>query len=116
MIPWLLVVELLSRSGKKLSQLVGERIQAYPCSGEINYRVTDAKVCIQKIQDHFSPMCLKQEDIDGLSMEFADWRFNLRMSNTEPLLRLNVEARGDAALVKLRLNEIEEMIKVPTQC
>jgi len=116
MIPWLLVVELLSRSGKRLSQLVGERIQAYPCSGEINYHVTDAKVCIQKIRDHFASTCLKREDIDGLSMEFADWRFNLRMSNTEPLLRLNVEARGNAELVKTRLNEIEKLIKVPVQC
>jgi phosphomannomutase/phosphomannomutase/phosphoglucomutase len=111
MIPWLLVVELLSRSGKKLSQLVGERIQAYPCSGEINYRVTDAKVCIQKICDHFAPTCLKREDVDGLSIEFADWRFNLRMSNTEPLLRLNVETRGRADQVKVHLTEIEKIIK-----
>jgi len=114
MIPWLLVLELLSRSGKKLSQLVGERIAAYPCSGEINYRVTEAKESIRKVREHFSASSPLLDETDGLSMEFADWRFNLRMSNTEPLLRLNVEAKGNTALVKTHLNEIEELIKDST--
>jgi len=113
MIPWLLVTELLSRSGKKLSQLVGERIKTYPCSGEINYRVTDAKICIRKVQDHFTPLCIKREETDGLSMEFTDWRFNLRMSNTEPLLRLNVETRGDTGQVNKHLSDIEALISSP---
>ena len=111
MIPWLLVVELLSRSEKKLSRLVSERIKAYPCSGEINYRVQDAKISIQQVRDCFTPACLILDETDGLSMEFADWRFNLRMSNTEPLLRLNVETRADAAQVKVHLSEIEKIIK-----
>ena len=110
MIPWLLVAGLLGDSGKPLSALVVERMAAYPCSGEINYRVADAKQCIQKIQDYFSPTCLVLDETDGLSMEFADWRFNLRMSNTEPLLRLNVEARGDSALVVKYVSLIQGLL------
>jgi phosphomannomutase len=113
MIPWLLVTELLSRSGKKLSQLVSERINAYPCSGEINYRVIDTKTSIRKVQDHYATTCVSRDETDGLSMEFIDWRFNLRTSNTEPLLRLNVEARGNSALVKQHLSAIENIIKAP---
>jgi phosphomannomutase len=113
MIPWLLVAELICNSGRSLSTLVAERIAAYPCSGEINYQVIDAKASIQKVLDHFAPSCLKRDDTDGISMEFTDWRFNLRTSNTEPLLRLNVEARGDSALVGKHLNTIEKLIKTP---
>ncbi len=111
MIPWLLVAELVSRSGKPLSELVAERMSAYPCSGEINYRVTDAKASIKKVLDHFTPTCIKRDETDGVSMEFSEWRFNLRMSNTEPLLRLNVEARGDAALVATQVSAIEKLIQ-----
>ena len=110
MIPWLLVVELLSRSGNTLSKLVGERINAYPCSGEINYRVVDAKSSMQKIWRHYSPSCILVDETDGLSMEFKDWRFNLRTSNTEPLLRLNVETRHDAQATKRHVSEIEALI------
>ncbi len=113
MIPWLLVAELVSLTGKPLSALVAERMAAYPCSGEINYRVADANASIRKVLEYFTPSCLKRDDTDGISMEFADWRFNLRMSNTEPLLRLNVEARGDAALVEKRVREIEQLIGAP---
>lgn len=111
MIPWLLVAELVSRSGKPLSDLVTERMSAYPCSGEINYRVVDAKASIKKVLDHFMPACTKRDETDGVSMEFSGWRFNLRMSNTEPLLRLNVEARGDAALVATQVSAIEKLIQ-----
>jgi len=111
MIPWLLVAELISISGKPLSGLVAERVRAYPCSGEINYRVADANASIHKVLEHFQSSCLKRDETDGVSMEFADWRFNLRMSNTEPLLRLNVEARGDAALVARQVKEIENLIR-----
>jgi len=119
MIPWLLVTELLSRSGKRLSQLVGERIAAYPCSGEINYRVDDVKQTIERILQHYvspSPAGVGVREIpvvdrtDGVSVEFPDWRFNLRGSNTEPLLRLNVETRGDIALMEKRTAEIAELI------
>jgi len=122
MIPWLLVTELLSRSGKRLSQLVGERIAAYPCSGEINYRVDDVKQTIERILQHYvSPSPAGGgagvreipvvDRTDGVSVEFPDWRFNLRGSNTEPLLRLNVEARGREGLMKARVAEIAGKIE-----
>ncbi|MDP2804932.1 MAG: phosphomannomutase CpsG [Gallionellaceae bacterium] len=111
MIPWLLVVELLSRSGKKLSQLVGERIQAYPCSGEINYRVTDVTQSIEHVLQHYQLQNPIIDRTDGISVEFADWRFNLRGSNTEPLLRLNVETRNNFPAVLEHVNMIETLIK-----
>ncbi len=111
MIPWLLVTELVSRTGKSLSSLVAERMRAYPCSGEINYRVADAKASISKVLEHFKPSCIKRDETDGVSMEFADWRFNLRMSNTEPLLRLNVETRSNPVLLEQRVKEIERLIQ-----
>jgi phosphomannomutase/phosphomannomutase/phosphoglucomutase len=111
MIPWLLVTELLSRSGKRLSKLVDERIAAYPCSGEINYRVNDVKQTIERILSHYLPQDPVVDRTDGVSVEFPTWRFNLRGSNTEPLLRLNVEARGDAALMAARTEEIAGLIK-----
>ncbi|MBU3903142.1 MAG: phosphomannomutase CpsG [Gammaproteobacteria bacterium] len=111
MIPWLLVTELLSRSGKRLSKLVDERIAAYPCSGEINYRVHDVKQTIERILSHYLPQDPVVDRTDGVSVEFPTWRFNLRGSNTEPLLRLNVEARGDAALMAARTEEIAGLIK-----
>ncbi|MDH2917868.1 MAG: phosphomannomutase CpsG [Sideroxydans sp.] len=110
MIPWLLVSELLSRSGKSLSQLVSERIAAYPCSGEINYRVADVAHSIERVLQHYLPMNPVVDRTDGVSVEFADWRFNLRGSNTEPLLRLNVEARGDVKLMQQRTAEIAKLI------
>jgi phosphomannomutase/phosphoglucomutase len=112
MIPWLLVTELLSRNGKRLSQLVGERIKAYPCSGEINYRVNDVKQTIERILQHYLPHNPKIDRTDGVSAEFADWRFNLRGSNTEPLLRLNVESRGNISLLAIGLAEVAELIKL----
>ena len=111
MIPWLLVTELMATTGKSLSQLVGERMAAYPCSGEINFRVGDVAGTIRKIRDAvsgFSPVDM--DTTDGLSMEFADWRFNLRGSNTEPVLRLNVESRGDAALMETKTRELWQLI------
>jgi len=111
MIPWLLVAELISVSGKPLSALVSDRMQAFPCSGEINYRVPDAKISLRNVLDHFTPSCLKLDETDGISMEFREWRFNLRMSNTEPLLRLNVESRGDARLVDAQVKAIEQLIQ-----
>lgn len=106
MIPWLLVIELISRSGKTLSQLVDERIQRFPSSGEINRRIEDAAAAIAKVQNHYQPLALSSDFTDGLSLEFADWRFNLRCSNTEPLVRLNVESRGDEALMQAKTEEL----------
>ncbi|MGD9171245.1 MAG: phosphomannomutase CpsG [Candidatus Thiodiazotropha sp.] len=112
MIPWLLVVELVSATGSPLSELVGERMAAYPCSGEINYRVQDVTSSINAVKSHFqsSPSPDHIDTTDGLSMEFPDWRFNLRASNTEPLLRLNVETLGKRTQVAERVTEIEAII------
>ena len=111
MIPWLLVAELLGRSGKKLSQLVGERIKACPCSGEINYRVNDVAGTIGHVLEHYLSQNPVIDRTDGVSVEFADWRFNLRGSNTEPLLRLNVETRGDSSAVLQHVHTIEALIR-----
>jgi phosphomannomutase/phosphoglucomutase len=112
MIPWLLVTALMSVSGKTLSQLVDERIAAYPCSGEINYKVDDVKAELGKVYDHYAPHCSNIDRTDGISLEFAEWRFNLRGSNTEPLLRLNVESRRDPQLVAAKVKEIESLLSV----
>jgi len=121
MIPWLLVSELISKTGSPLSKLVGKRMAAYPCSGEINYKVKDPQETINAIKDYFLTTSVnsmsfrgnnpKTDTTDGISLEFPDWRLNLRASNTEPLLRLNVEARGDSRLVNERVSEIEKLIK-----
>jgi phosphomannomutase len=110
MIPWLLVLELMSRTGKPLSSLVGERMRLFPASGEINRKVSDAGSVIRKIENLYRDDALSVEHTDGLSMEFADWRFNLRSSNTEPVLRLNVESRGDEALMNRKTEELLETI------
>ncbi len=93
MIPWLLVIALMSRTGKSLSALIHEYQEKYPASDEINTRVGDAAEVMQKIESEYMTDDAKVDRIDGVSLEYADWRFNLRMSNTEPLLRLNVESR-----------------------
>jgi phosphomannomutase/phosphomannomutase/phosphoglucomutase len=111
MIPWLLVAELMSRQGKKLSELVGARMTAYPCSGEINYRVSDAKVVLKAVKTGYAEQALHEDATDGLSLEFSSWRMNVRSSNTEPLLRLNIESRGNAALVADQVEIIERIIK-----
>lgn len=109
MIPWLLVCSLLSRTGKPLSHLVGERMRRYPISGEINSIVGDPDDAIERVRRHFSEG--EQEMLDGLSVEFSDFRFNIRKSNTEPLLRLNVETRGDRALLQEKTTEILRLIR-----
>src|SRR5690606_29163341 len=111
MIPWLLVAELMSRQGKTLSELVGARMAAYPCSGEINYRVSDAKVVLKAVKTGYAEQALHEDATDGLSLEFSSWRMNVRSSNTEPLLRLNIESRGNAALVAGQVELIERIIE-----
>jgi len=110
-IPWLLVLELISRRGKSLSQLVDERMRAYPCSGERNDIVNDAAHILKKIEEHYAASADIVEKIDGLSMSFGNWRFNLRMSSTEPVIRLNVEARADEALMQGKTKELLGLIK-----
>ena len=111
MIPWLLVAELISTSGKSLSRLVGEMEAAYPCSGEINYSVSDPIEATAKVEKHFSGDNPGTDTTDGLSLEFPEWRMNLRASNTEPLLRLNVESRRNGELVKMKVAEIEHILR-----
>lgn len=111
MIPWLLVTALMSETGKTLAQLVDERIAAFPCSGEINYRVDNIPAAIERVRAHFAAQLPAIDTTDGLSMEFADWRFNLRGSNTEPLLRLNVETRRDANALDQHVNKLEGLIQ-----
>ena len=106
MIPWLLVIELISKSGKKLSQLVDERMLLFPASGEINRTIAQPEAAIELVKEHYQNKALLVDYTDGLSMEFGNWRFNLRCSNTEPLVRLNVESRGDEALMLAKTEEI----------
>ena len=106
MIPWLLVVELVCRKGEPLSALVDKRIAAFPSSGEINLTVSDAGEVIAAIEQQFTPGSVDVDYTDGLSISFADWRFNLRASNTEPVIRLNVESRGDAALMQAKTDAL----------
>ena len=110
MIPWLLVVQMLSETNQPLSALVEQRMQAYPASGEINFVVDDAASLIGSIERHYADRSHLIDHTDGLSMEFADWRFNLRASNTEPILRLNVEARRDASLMRSMTQELSGLI------
>jgi phosphomannomutase len=106
MIPWLLVTELMSRRRASLSSLVGERIAQFPASGEINRRVDDAAARIAAALERYGGKALKIDRTDGVGIEFEDWRFNLRSSNTEPLLRLNVESRGDEELMRRKTAEL----------
>jgi len=110
MIPWLLVAELLSTSGRSLSELVGERIAKFPASGEINREVEDADATLQKLYAAFSSDAIEVDDVDGYCFEFPEWRFNIRMSNTEPVVRLNVESRASLSLMKEKTAEILAII------
>lgn len=105
-IPWLLVLELMSRRGQPLSKLVDERIAKFPCSGELNRTVADPAALLRRIEERFSDQALTLDKTDGLSMEFAQWRFNVRSSSTEPVVRLNVEARADAELMRAKTAEL----------
>ncbi|MCS4505110.1 phosphomannomutase [Arhodomonas aquaeolei] len=106
MLPWLLVAELIGRTGKPLSQLVDERIARFPASGEINREIADPAAAIAAVEAEYGAEAVAVDHTDGVSIEFADWRFNLRMSNTEPVVRLNVETRGDRALMRAKTDEL----------
>ena len=110
MIPWLLVVALMSQSGKSLSQLVDERMAAFPASGEINRTISDPPALLRKVEQHYAGEALAVDHTDGLSMTFDTWRFNLRASNTEPVVRLNVESRADMPLLQLKTRELLDMM------
>jgi phosphomannomutase len=110
MVPWLLVLELICTTGKPLSQLVEECIAKFPASGEINREVDDAKAVIENVLAQYKDGAVDIDYTDGVSVSFPDWRFNLRMSNTEPVIRLNVESRGDQSLMEARTEEILAMM------
>ncbi len=106
MIPWLLVAELISTSGKSLSELVGGRMAMFPASGEINREVEDAAATLEALRERYSGDAINVDDLDGYSFEFENWRFNIRMSNTEPVVRLNVETRADQVLLEEKTAEV----------
>jgi len=109
LIPFLLLLELLTLENKSLSELVGEMIRSFPCSGEVNSRIDNPEKKLDELKDKYSDGRL--EEVDGVSIEYSNWRFNVRMSNTEPLLRLNVESRGDETLMKEKTKELLEFIR-----
>jgi len=109
MLPFLLVARLVSQSGRSLGDLVGAMIENYPCSGELNFKVSSVPETLLRVEKHFSKGNV--DKLDGLSIEFPEWRFNLRGSNTEPVIRLNAEARGDRNLLKAKTEEVVAVIK-----
>ena len=111
MVPWLLVVELMLVQDKTLAELVDERMIAFPASGEINSTVADPDKLINSIRLQYEAEAISIDNTDGLSMECSDWRFNIRRSNTEPVVRLNVESKGDVALMELKTAELLSLIK-----
>ena len=110
MIPWLLVTMLMSKRHQTLSKLVQERSAAFPCSGEINRQVDDPHAVLNTIQQHYKSLAQEIDFTDGVSMSFPNWRFNLRLSNTEPIIRLNVESRADKALMTAKTEELLALI------
>ena len=111
MIPMLLILSLLSETGQSLSRLVGDLRAAYPSSGEINFRLADPGAAEAAVEAAYGPQASATDRLDGLSLTFADWRLNLRRSNTEPVLRLNAEARGDRALLAQKVAELRQLIE-----
>ena len=110
MIPWLLIAELVSRSGRSLGDWVKNRFDAFPSSGEINFKVDDASKAIESVLSAYRADALSIDETDGVSLAFNAWRFNLRRSNTEPLVRLNVEGRGNADALEEHVNAIAGLL------
>ena len=111
MIPWLLIAELVSISGQSLGNLVADQYMAFPSSGETNYRVKDAKASMARVLEAYRHDAISLDESDGLSLAFEDWRFNLRSSNTEPLIRLNIESYGDASKLDARVADIANILR-----
>ena len=111
MIPMLLVMDLISRKDSSLKAEVEKRMARYPSPGEINSTVDDADTAIARVLAHYEPDALTVDTTDGISVEFADWRFNLRKSNTEPVVRLNLETRADPELMQRRTDELLALIR-----
>ncbi|MDG9773058.1 phosphomannomutase CpsG [Klebsiella michiganensis] len=111
MIPWLLVAELICNKNQTLSHLVSDRMKAYPASGEINSSLADPKTAIERVLEKYKANAVSIDYTDGISVEYPNWRFNLRSSNTEPVVRLNVESRGDQDLMVEKTNEILALLR-----
>ncbi|TXR53358.1 phosphomannomutase CpsG [Reinekea thalattae] len=111
MIPWLLVVDLLSRKNTTLKALVEDRMAKFPSPGEINSKVADADEAMARVFEQYKADAIAVERVDGLSLFFENWRFNLRKSNTEPVIRLNVETRGDRALMDEKTQDLLALIR-----
>jgi len=112
MIPWLLVLAVISERGQPLSALVGERMRLFPASGEINrHLASDARAILERVRARYAGQAQTIDFTDGLSMEFSEWRFNLRGSNTEPLVRLNVESRRSEPLMREKTAELLQLIE-----
>ncbi len=111
MIPWLAVAEHMSRTGRPLSALVADMQAAFPSSGEINFRIEDPGAALAAVEAAYGAEAVEIDRLDGLSLAFADWRLNLRRSNTEPVVRLNVEARGDRALLAAKVDELTARLR-----
>ena len=110
MIPWLIVCVLVGRENTPLGELVRARMELFPSSGEVNFKVHNPDQILAVMQKRYSSVCLGVDTTDGLSFSFDDWRFNLRASNTEPLMRLNIETKGDGRLLNTKLVEITKII------
>ncbi|MEM8787940.1 MAG: phosphomannomutase [Pseudomonadota bacterium] len=110
MIPWLLILAEMGRTGRSLAELVAARIAAFPVSGERNFRLADPALAIARVEAAYAPRARARDDGDGLSLEFDTWRFNLRRSNTEALVRLNVEAAGDRTRVEVETAAISALL------
>lgn len=111
MIPWLLIASLVSCTGQPLAAMCEDRMQAYPCSGEINFKVTNSAAAIEAVMENFQSATPAIDKTDGISADFGTWRFNLRSSNTEPLLRLNIETRNDVDLLKSCTQQIKDILE-----
>lgn len=111
MIPWLLVAELLSQSSLTLAEMVESRIQKFPSSGEINSKLKDADAALARVLSAYEDQAIERDDTDGIGFSFEDWRFNLRKSNTEPVIRLNVESKGNIALMEQKTEELLALIR-----
>lgn len=109
-IPWLLLTEKLSKTSAKLSTLVAQQQANFPCSGEINFTVNNSENLMKAVYSTYASQALSVEQLDGLSIAFTNWRFNLRASNTEPLIRLNIETKGDQLLLSKKINELSKFI------
>jgi phosphomannomutase len=109
MIPWLLIAELISKTGVNLRDLIADRFEKFPSSGEMNFKVADADKTITSVMTEYQSIA-ELDTMDGVSLSFSGWRFNLRKSNTEPLVRLNVESRGNAGALAEKVELLKSKI------